>query len=120
MSESEQKPWGMEVQAFCTLLHLSQLLSFVIPVLGLLMPLVMWVTQKEQHPLVDQHGKNVANWIISMLIYALACFVLSFIGIGILGFILLGILNIIFIIMGTIKANNGVLWRYPMSLQLIK
>jgi hypothetical protein len=66
-------------------------------------------------------GKNVCNWIISELIYGavggvlcLAC------GIGLLILIPLGIIAIIFPIIGGIKANNGEVWTYPLSLNLIK
>jgi uncharacterized Tic20 family protein len=55
----------------------------------------------------------VLNWIVSSLVYALICFILMFVVIGIFGFMALGLATVIFAIMGGIKANDGELWEYP-------
>ena len=101
-------------------MHLSQLLSFVFPGLGLVMPIVMWLTNKDQFAEVDAHGKNIANWLITALIIAVVCFVLSFVFIGLIGFFALAVINLVFIILGAVKANDNILWPYPMSLTFIK
>ena len=41
---------------------------------------------------------------------------LSFLGIGILMFIVLGALHVIFPIIGALQASSGKLWRYPLSI----
>jgi uncharacterized Tic20 family protein len=63
------------------------------------------------------HGKIVANWIISLLIYFPACVVASVILIGIPALIALLIVAVIFPIIGGIKASNGEVWKYPLSIQ---
>ena len=57
---------------------------------------------------------------LSALIYAVACFILTFVVIGIFGFMVLGVVAVIFPIIGGIKANEGVLWPYPLTLTLLK
>ena len=120
MSEAENKPWGMELNSFCMLMHLSQLAGFVIPFGGLVLPIVMWATNKEQHPLVDQHGKNIVNWIISAIIYAVVCTILTVIVIGAFGFIALALCGIIFAVVGAMKAANGEVWEYPLCIKFLK
>jgi uncharacterized Tic20 family protein len=55
----------------------------------------------------------VLNWIATSLVYGLICFILTFVFVGILGFIALGIATIIFALVGGVKANDGELWEYP-------
>lgn len=84
------------------------------------MPIVMWATNKDRFPEVDRQGKVVLNWIISSVIYGAVCFILTFIFIGILLLIALGVCSLVFIIMGAIKANEGVVWPYPLSIKFFK
>ena len=113
------KPWGMEENAFLMLMHLSQLLGFVVPFAGVVMPIVMWATTKDQSKEIDRHGKVILNWLISAFIYGVISTILLIIYIGFIGFILLLILTIVFAIMGGINANKGVLWKYPLSIKFL-
>ncbi len=117
---AEKKPWGMDMPAFLTLLHLSQLAGLLIPYGGLVLPLVMWLTNKDDFPEVDRHGKVIVNWMISLTIYLVAAAILSLLVIGIPLLIILGLLALIFPIIGGIKAGNGELWHYPLSIEFIK
>ncbi len=114
------KPWGIELKAYCMLMHLSQLANFVIPLIGLALPIVMWVTNKDEFNTVDQHGKVIMNWILSCLIYYAVCTVLALALVGIVGFFVVALINFIFILIGAIKANNGELWKYPLSISFLK
>jgi hypothetical protein len=59
LNESNLKPWGMELKTFCMLMHLSQLTNSVIPGLGIILPIVMWATNKESSSSIDEHGKTL-------------------------------------------------------------
>lgn len=109
----EQKQMGMFV-------HLSQLLNIIIPFAGVIVPIVLWQTQKEKMPALDAHGKMVTNWLISSLIYFAVSAVLTIVLVGILGIIALGIMSLVFPIVGGIKANNGELWEYPLTIKFLK
>ena len=101
-------------------LHLSQLAGLIIPLAGLVAPIIIWQTQKDKMPALDAHGKMVTNWIISLLIYGVVSTVLVFVLVGILLWIALGIVSIVFPIVGAIKANNGELWEYPLTIKFLK
>ena len=100
--------------------HLSQLLDFVTGIGGFLIPLVIWLTQKDKVERMDEHGKSILNFRISMFIYLLLCIpMILFFGLGILGFIAIGIFYLIFPIMNAIKASNDEKPYYPLSIQII-
>ncbi len=117
---SAKKPWGMEMKSFLTFLHLSQLAGLLIPYGGLVLPLIMWLTNREEFPEIDPHGKMIVNWLISLTIYLIVAAVLSILIIGIPILIILGLLALIFPIIGGIKAGNGELWHYPLTIEFIK
>lgn len=101
-------------------LHLSQLANMIIPFAGVILPIVIWQTQREKIPALDAHGKMVVNWLISSLIYYLVSGVLALVLIGFLGIFALIIMGIVFPIVGGIKANNGEFWEYPLTIKFIK
>lgn len=101
-------------------LHLSQLANVILFPVGIILPIVLWQTQKEKIPALDAHGKMVANWLISSTIYAVVSFVLMFVLIGFLTIIAVAVMGIAFPIIGAIKANNGELWEYPLTIKFLK
>ena len=110
----------MNAKQWAMILHLSLLAGFIIPFAGFVAPILIWQLKKKDIPELDAHGKVVLNWIISALIYGFVCFLLMFIVIGIPLLIVLGIVCVAFPIIGGIKANDGQLWKYPLSIQFLK
>jgi uncharacterized Tic20 family protein len=101
--------------------HLSQMLTYLTGFGGLLVPLILWLTQKDKVEGMDEHGKAIVNFQLSMIIYAIICIPLIFlIGLGILGLILIGIISFIFPIINAIKASNGEMPSYPLSIRFIQ
>ena len=105
----------MDEKTWAILLHLSQFCGFLIPLAGLVVPIVLWQVKKNESQLIDQHGRIVANWLVTAFIAGIVFFMLSFLLIGIPLLILLGVLCIVFPIVGAIKANDGIAWPYPGS-----
>jgi len=101
---------------YCLVMHLTQFCSWIFPLVGIIVPLVMWQTRKED-AYVDQQGRVVMNWICSSLIYAAISFVLCFIVVGFFLFAILAICSIIFTIMGALDANKGIVKNYPLAIK---
>lgn len=118
--ESNYKPWGMEENMFLLLMHLSILAGSLIPVAGIVLPIVMWATNKDESINIDNHGKVILNWMLSCLIYLVVSFILIVVYIGVLGIVALAILNLVFAVIGAVKAHDGVLWNYPLSIKFFK
>lgn len=101
-------------------LHLSTLAGYIVPLGGLIVPIVIWQMKKDEMPEIDRHGKMVMNFLISFFLWSIVGFLLVFILIGIPVLAVLGILAVIFPIIGGIKANEGRLWKYPMTIEFLK
>jgi uncharacterized protein len=110
---TQARQWAM-------FLHLSLLAGFIAPLVGLVTPIIIWQIKKNDYPELDVHGKIVVNWLISALIYGAIGTILTFILIGIPVLIALGIIAVVFPIMGGVKANNGEIWKYPLTITFIK
>ena len=100
--------------------HLSQLITLLVSGGSLIIPLIIWFTNKGKVHDMDRHGKNIVNFQLSLLVYALICIPLIFLlGLGIMLLICIGIISIVFPIINAIKSNNGESPTYPLSLNFI-
>jgi uncharacterized Tic20 family protein len=97
-------------------IHFSMLAGWVIPLAGIVVPILLWQLKKDELPGIEPHAHVVMNWIVSSLVYAVICYVLLLIVIGVFGFFILGVLTVIYAIVGGVKANDGELWEYPGTL----
>jgi len=87
--------------------HLSQLLTFITGFGGLIVPLILWLTNKDKVKGMDKHGKEIVNFQLSLILYFIICIpLILLLGLGILGFIFLGFIGFVFPIINAIKANN--------------
>lgn len=101
--------------------HLSQLLDFVTGIGGLIVPLIIWLTQRDKIRGMDETGKQIFNFKISTFIYILLCIPLMLVfGLGIFGFIIIGLGVLILPIVNAVKVNRGEPAYYPGTIQFIK
>ena len=120
----EERQWAMFA-------HLSALLGgLVTSAIGgwgwFLGPLIIWLLKKDTMPFVADQAKESLNFNITVTAIFLALMILGFITLGI-GFVIalplmfvVGIAALVLIIMAAIKANDGVRYRYPFTIRLIK
>jgi len=119
-TESQPLPNTREIGQWALFLHLSQFAGYIVPFAGWIAPILIWQLKKTEMPALDAHGKVVANWIISEIIYFAVGFLLVFVVVGIPLLIVLFVLGIIFPIIGAIKAGDGIVWKYPLSISFFK
>ena len=109
-----------EDRSLIVITHLSQLITLLTGFGSLILPLILWVTQKEKVYQMDTHGKNIINFQLSLIVYFIICVPLILLfGLGLLGFIVLGIIAIIFPVINAIKASHGETPSYPFSFKFI-
>ena len=101
---------------------LSHLLSFVAAyiALGFIAPLTILLVFGPRSPYVREHAVESLNFNLSWLIYAVVAVILAFVLIGIPILIVLGIAYVILVIMASVRANNGQLYRYPATIRFVK
>ena len=98
------KIWSM-------LSHLSALLG-----VGFVLPLVVYLAMRKESDYVAANAREALNFHISVLIYTLCCIPLVFIVVGIPLLIVLGLGALMLAIIATVKAADGLCYRYPLTL----
>lgn len=83
-------------------------------------PLIIWLIKKDEFPFVDDQGKEALNWQITLMIAYMIGGVTTLICIGAVILPLVGVCAIIFGIIGSMKANQGIRYRYPFAIRLVK
>ena len=121
---AEERQWGMFA-------HLSALagglLTSAVGGWGFFLgPLVIWLMKKDTMPFVADQAKEALNFNITVSALMVLFVVLGIVTLG-LGFLLtgplmmiVGIAALVFIVIAAIKANEGVAYRYPFTIRLVK
>jgi uncharacterized Tic20 family protein len=109
----DERTWAM-------LCHFSTYIGFIFPFGNIIVPLIIWLSKREDLPLVENQGREVLNFQISMTIYFIISGIICIILIGIPILIGLIIFDFIITIVAAISANDGKYYRYPINLKLIK
>jgi uncharacterized Tic20 family protein len=97
-----------------TMAVLSHVLCIVV---WLFAPLIIYLVKKDESVYVRAHAKESLNFQITVFIIG---FLLAISIIGLFLLWLLGLIATILIIVATIRASEGKLYRYPFSIRLIK
>ncbi len=104
-----ENQWGLFI-------HLAPLIG----PLGWVLAVVLWQVKKNESDFLNQTGKNVTNWLITSFILYIVFTPFAFIYIGLPFLFALWVAGIAFAIIGGIKANEGIIWPYPMTFNFIK
>ena len=100
--------------------HLSQLLTYITGFGGLIVPLIIWLTQKDQVKGMDEHGKQIVNFQLSMILIAILSIPgILLLGLGILMLIVVGVVSFVIPIVNAVKASNGESPSYFMTIRFI-
>lgn len=113
-----------DAKMWATLCHLAGFLSFVgIPFAGVAGPLAIWLIKREEHPLIDENGREALNFQLSLVIYSIIGFLLcaTVIGIviGIPLLLALFVVEFILLAVGAYKTSQGEEWRYPLTIRML-
>jgi uncharacterized protein len=112
LSETERN-WAM-------LCHLSAFSGYFFPFGGIIGPLICWLSKRDESAWVYENGRSALNFQLSMLLYIVLIIPLCFIIVGIPIIILLIILKFIVVIIASIKASQGKIFRYPLLIPFIQ
>ena len=87
--------------------------------LSLIGPLIVWLIKKDESAFINIQGRELLNFQLSILIYALICVPLCFILIGIPMLFVIGIASLILTIIGLVKATEGKIYRFPLTIRML-
>ncbi len=108
-------PVASSDKALMILSHLSALFG-----VGLLLPFIVWLVKRHEPDLVAAHAAEALNFHLSLVIYGLLLIPLCWVFIGIPLLILMGLASIVLAIFAAVRASDGVLYRYPLTIRLVK
>ncbi len=111
--KNEQPETSKDARKMAVLCHL-------LGIAGFFAPLVIWLSEKDKHKFVDEHGQEALNYQMSMMLYFAIAGLLCFIQIGFVLLFVLLLLHIIFVGEAAAKASRGEAYRYPIAFRLLK
>lgn len=105
-----------EERMLAMMTHLSGLAGYVVPLGGVIVPIVIWVMKKD-HRIISAIAKqavmlNVAVFVCALALFALALTIIL-LPVSILGWVLLGLAALALPIIGAVKASDGKYYAYP-------
>ncbi|MDB6091563.1 MAG: transrane protein [Gammaproteobacteria bacterium] len=100
--------------------HLAAFAGLVVPVGNIIAPLVIWLARRDTSAFVAGEAKEALNFNISVALAALVCGLLTLVSVGVLLGLALFIAWLSMTIIAAIKASEGIGYRYPVSLRLVK
>lgn len=117
-------------RSFAVFMHLTLLGHLVLPVVAVIAPIIMWQQKKATSPFLDDHGREVVNFHLTILLYSLllplAALLIGVVtcGLGLLLLVPAGLapyaLGIIGMILAINASNRGAYYRYPATLRFLK
>jgi uncharacterized protein len=115
----EEYPLSTPTSDERTFAILSHILA-IVPGIGIFGPLVIWLIKKDESPFVEANAKESLNFQLTMLIAYVVSWILVIVLIGVLLFFVIWLLNIILVIVASVKTSENKIYRYPFNLRLIK
>ncbi|GAA4813229.1 DUF4870 domain-containing protein [Litoribaculum gwangyangense] len=138
-----------------TFIHLSTFSRFLIPFGNFIGPIILWVANKDKSEFIDANGKQIINFQISILLYAIILGTLTipffvfkiFNGIDFIDFhgfdnfhinigkpsplLYIGgalgvlavigfIIELVLIVIASLKARDGEVYQYPLTIHFLK
>lgn len=107
----DERTWGGAA-------HWSALIGAFVA-LAFLGPLLVMLIKGNQSGYVRAQAVESLNFQLSILIYGIVAFVLAFVLIGFLLLPIVGLIWLVFTIVGSVKASNGELYRYPLTIRMV-
>lgn len=108
-------PVGTSDKALMIVSHLS---VFFAPFLA---PFIVWLIKRNEPDPVAAHAAEALNFHLSWLVYTLCSVALiPLFGLGVVLLVLLGLSSFVLGIIAAVRASENVLYRYPLTIRLIK
>ncbi|WP_422355940.1 DUF4870 domain-containing protein [Roseivirga pacifica] len=100
--------------------HIGTLLGYAVALGNFIVPLIIWLSKKDESEVIAMHAKASLNFQISMATYTIIAGILALVLIGLPFLLVLPIINLICVILATIEADKGKLFKYPFSITFVQ
>lgn len=112
MNELSEKQWIL-------ISHVGTLIGYAIPFGHIIVPLVIY-TMKKESPLVREHSRRSLNFQLSITLYVFIAFILMLLFIGFLIIGAVAVLQLVCVVIATIKADRNEPYHYPLTIEFVK
>lgn len=109
-----------ESRMWASLAHISAFAGLVFPFGSIIAPLLIWLLKREEMPFVEDQGKEALNFNISMTIYMVASVLMILVVVGILMVVVLSFVWAVLVILAAVRSNEGIPYRYPLTIRFIQ
>ncbi|HET8959551.1 DUF4870 domain-containing protein [Nocardioides sp.] len=108
----DERTWGGAA-------HWSALVAGLFGGLAFLGPLIVMLVKGNDSPWIRRQSVESLNFQISILIYAIVSAILIIVLIGLVLLAAVGVLWLVFTIIGSVKASSGEDYRYPLTIRMV-
>jgi hypothetical protein len=121
----EERNWAMAAH-LCGLLWLAGGPGLIFIPFGTLVlftilgPLIIWRSKGRTLPFVADQAKESLNFQITVFLLGLLFALLIVVLVGVVLLWILGVVNVVLVIIATLRVSGGVPYRYPFCLRLVK
>ena len=135
VTSEELIDWKLEKNdSYLALLNISALSFIIFPLLGIIIPIVMWISKRKEVSKVDKIGKQVINFQITWCLFIFLIYIFSFLSFMfhlsifpritpfriLMTGAFLFLFNIIQVIINTLKVKKGRHVRYYLSIPFLR
>ncbi|WP_146341087.1 DUF4870 domain-containing protein [Nesterenkonia sp. NBAIMH1] len=113
MSKSDEKTWGV-------VMHLGSLILGIFPILSFIVPLIVWLINKDRSRMLNDHGRSALNWSITYIIMMTVFGALTAVYIGALLLPLGFLAHVILCIIAAVKAGQRRKFKHPMTIPFLR
>ncbi|MGA8260574.1 MAG: DUF4870 domain-containing protein [Arenicellales bacterium] len=111
-SERETRLWRMAC-------HLSALLGYLVPFGHIVGPLTVWLAKRRTSPGLDEAGRGVLNFQLSVTLYVLVALMLSFFLVGLAFLFVIIVFHFSAVLFAALRAQRGLPVSYPLTIRII-
>lgn len=109
---STEKQWALAC-------HLGALAGYIFPFGNILVPLIIYLSKKNESEVIADQARESLNFQITITILIIISAVLMLVLIGIFLLPVVILLQLIFIILAALVVDKNKLYRYPFSIRLV-
>ncbi|MCG8388336.1 MAG: DUF4870 domain-containing protein [Cytophagales bacterium] len=107
-----EKQWAL-------IAHLGTLVGYVVPLGNIIVPLVVYISKKDESEFVREHARESLNFQITFTILVIFAIITIVLMVGILFLVVLPIVNLIFVILAALAIDKGQFYKYPLTISFI-
>lgn len=102
------------------LCHMLGFCGFLLPFGNILAPFIWWMARRDESPYVNEVGKDVINFQLTMTLYYMVSMLLCLLVIGFVFIMIFFIIHIFCMVKATVRTLNEDAYYYPFTIRFLR